>query len=214
MGIHEDARNGTLIDLVLNKYLQDNPSILSEQDPTEGLVPLAAAVVGAYVDEVEQILGKGAKADALSRDGETPLLLAARKASTNRSRIIQLLLDKTPKESIDATVSTVKNNTPLMFVVQKKDVESVRLLRRAGASLAAKNDDGITAQEMAEKSSPEYRALEPDLELTALEKLSAMVTKFLLFIVAWSNDAYNGVMKRLYGLNPPLDDKLEEVGIQ
>jgi ankyrin repeat protein len=96
MGIHEDPRQGTLVGDRLVNYIKNNPNVLNEQDPVGGLTSLTAATVGGYAEEVEQLLKKGAEADALSRNGETPLLLAAWKTNNNRPRNIQLLLAKTP----------------------------------------------------------------------------------------------------------------------
>lgn len=84
MSIYDDARKGSLIGNKLNDYIKSNPNILNEQDPASGLTPLGIAVVEGFPDEVEQLLKKGAKADEPSREGETPLLLAAWKGKAER----------------------------------------------------------------------------------------------------------------------------------
>ncbi|KAH7102980.1 hypothetical protein BKA62DRAFT_698225 [Auriculariales sp. MPI-PUGE-AT-0066] len=204
MGIHEDARKGTLLGDRLAAYLQSNPNILSELDPVSGWTPLAAAAVAGFANVVEQLLSRGAEPDALSRDGETALLLTASKTAKNRPRIIQLLLSKTPNGSVDATSSAASNNTPLMFAVQKKDIESIRLLSKAGASLTAMNDQGLTAEAMA-KDKAVKRALEPEKEKSAIAKLSSIVVSSLLYVASWVNKTAKGVMRRMFGLNPAMN---------
>ncbi|KAJ7031716.1 hypothetical protein C8F04DRAFT_1397042 [Mycena alexandri] len=214
MGIHEDARQGTLVGDTLTRYLLNNPNILDEHDPTTGCAPLATAALAGLADEVEQLLKKGAKADALSRDGETALLLTTRqRAVRNRPRIVELLLSKTPAGSVDATTAADGNNTPLMYAVLREDVESIRLLVKAGASLTATNDGGLTAEKMAAKLSDKAvaRALDPEREQTALVTRAAVVSSVLLYIVAWVNKTANGVMRRSFGLNPELSENIDEV---
>ncbi|KAJ7476924.1 hypothetical protein B0H11DRAFT_1304612 [Mycena galericulata] len=213
MGIHEDAQKGELVGDTLTRYLSGNPNILNEQDPATGRAPLATAAVAGFADEVEQLLKRGANADARTRDGETALLLATRETVKNRPRIVQLLLSKTPAGSVDATTITADgNNTPLMYAVLNGDVESIKLLVKAGASLTATNDKGLTAEQMAAASSNKAvaRALDPEKELSAFAKLAAVVGSVLLYIVAWVNKTANGVMRRLFGLNPTLNENIDE----
>ncbi|KAM0265122.1 hypothetical protein ACHAQJ_000274 [Trichoderma viride] len=215
MGIHYDARKGTLVGSILTSYIEGNPDLINEQDPVEGMTPLAAAVLEGHVEVVRQLLRRRAKPDAPCRNGETPLLLAAWKASSNRSRIIQLLLQikKIPKGYVDATCKLAGNNTPLMFILRKTqpvDIDSIRLLRKAGASLTLENDDGVSAEEMAEESDNKkvMQAIYPENEQSSLQKLSALVTSFLLFVIAWANNALKGVIRRNHGLNPALDSNI------
>ena len=211
MGIHEDARQGKLVGDTLTRYLQNNPNILNEQDPVTGRAPLATAAVAGFADVVEQLLRKGAKADARSRDGETALLLATRETSRNRPRIVQLLLSKTPAGSVDATTAADSNNTPLMHAVLRKDLESIRLLVKAGASLTATNNSGLTAVGMAAADKPVALALDPEKERSALAKLADVVCSFLLYIVSWVNKTADDIMRRSFGLNPKLNEDIDEV---
>jgi len=213
MGIHEDAEQGLLVGDGLEKYTKDNPSILEERNPKNGLTPLAAATVGGYNEEIEELLNKGAKADTLCRDGETPLLLAAWKTKDNRPRIIQLILGKTPASFIDVTTPIAENNTPLMFVVKKKDIESIRLLRKANASLTLKNNEGINAKDMAEATEDKavLRALNPAQEESALAYITSAVVGALLYVVAWVNENAKEVVRRVYGLNPYLEKETDDV---
>ncbi|KAF7361170.1 putative ankyrin repeat protein [Mycena sanguinolenta] len=211
MGIHEDAQQGTLTGDTLARYLQSNPNILNEQDPATGRAPLATAAVAGFADEVEQLLKRGAKPDALSRDGETALLLATRETPRNLPRIVQLLISKTPAGSVDATPSG-DGNTPLMYAVLREDIESIKLLAKAGASVTATNNSGLSAEQMAAASSNKAvaRALDPEKEKWALGKLADTVVSFLRYIVAWVNKTANGIANRLFGLNPTLNDNIDE----
>ncbi|KAF8340044.1 hypothetical protein F5887DRAFT_919578 [Amanita rubescens] len=203
MGIHEDARQGTLVGNTLTRYLLNNPNILNEQDPATGCAPLATAAVAGFADVVEQLLRNGAKADALSRDGETALLLTTRETSRNRPRIVQLLLRKIPADSVDATTAADDNNTPLMHAI-------LRGGRRAGASLAAINNNGLTAERMAAADEAVALSLDPEKERSVLAKLADVVDSFLLYIVAWVNKMADGIMDRLFGLNPKLNEDIDE----
>lgn len=215
MSIFEDARAGNLNKSRLDGHLSKDSKILNQQDPGSGLTPLGIAVVGGFPEEVELLLKEGAKPDGLSRNGETPLLLAAWKATKERPRIIQLLLAKIPSgdPSIDATIPAAEGNTPLMYAIKSKDLDSIRMLRTARASLTIKNDKDINAKEVAEYLDDKavLRALDPEKEKSDLSKLAATVLGFLLYIVAWVNAALGGVIRRVLGLNPELDQNTDQV---
>lgn len=215
MKIHQDARDGALTKRNIAKYLDAHgPYILGQLDD-EGLTPLAAAAVAGYADEVEFLLASGAKADALSRDGRTALLLVATNTRIDRLRIIQLLLASMPSSTVDATSPASQNNTPLMAAVQNKDVEAVRLLRRAGASTTTRNSDGATAMDLArqagDQSNAMVQALDPEKEQIFLDQWGVWSLRFLLYTVAWSNASNDGAVRRLYNLGPALDEQLDEV---
>lgn len=211
MSIHNDARQGTLTGTTLTRYVQNNPNVLSEQDPSTGWAPLSTGAVAGFADVVDQVLKRGAKADALSRNGETALLLATRETKTNRARIIQLILAQTPAGSIDATTQADGNTTPLMYSVLNKDLESIRLLVNAGASLTATNNKGMTAEQLANSDKAVLLALDPKKKESAFSRLTDMVGSFLLYIVSWVNKTADGVMNRLFGLNPKFDANTDEV---
>ncbi|KAI2466904.1 ankyrin [Annulohypoxylon bovei var. microspora] len=211
MGFHEDVRQGTAVGGRLVYYIRSNPNIFNEQDPADGLTPLAAAAVAGHAEEVKQLLDKGARADVLSRNGETPLLLAAWKTNNNRPRIIQLLLTKTPSSSVDATCASAGNKTPLMFAIEKRDLESIRLLRKAGASLELEDDSNLNAEEIANMMEGRISlALNPDNERQALGRLSDYALSFLLSIISWVNIHVNGIVRRIFGLNPRPDENIDE----
>lgn len=202
MSVFEDARRGVLVGEKLRSCVRANPKILNQKDPASGLTLLALAVVNGHPDEVRELLKRGAKADAPCKKGETPLLLAAWKTTKERPLIIQLLLEKTPRRSIDTTCGEARNMTPLMYVVEKNDVESVRLLRKSGASIRIKNDDGFNAEEMAEeKDRAVLLALHPKKEQLQWRKWAQAPLNFLLYIIACLN-AFTGYFQRVFSFNP------------
>lgn len=214
MSIYEDARKGLLVGSTLDAYIAKNPNILDEQSPDSGLTVLSIAAIEGFPEEVEQLLKKGARADTLTKDDETPLLLAAWKGKKERARIIQLLLKKTPLSSINRTCERADFNTPLMFAIEKKDYESIRLLVQAGAAedKNIKNSGGFTVKQIADAAKDRLvtRSLLPDEKLKAAV-LAADVTSFLLYIVAWANKAVNGLVTEIFGLNPELNESIDEV---
>ncbi|KAK6955757.1 hypothetical protein Daesc_003401 [Daldinia eschscholtzii] len=212
MTAFEYARRGQLDRKRLDSYIKDNPDIVNEQEPTSGLTLLAIAAVGGFPEEIETLLRRDAKADGLSRSGETPLLLATWKGTRERSRIVQLLLKKTPSSSIDVTYPIASNKTPLMYAIENRDIDSIRMLRRAGASLDIPNDEGPNAKEMAEntKDLEVIRALDPEKEKRGLSKLADTVVSFLLYTLAWVNASLNGLVSRVVGLDPELDQGIDE----
>ena len=211
MTIHQDVQNRTLTEARLDKYIEADRTVL-EQTDNQGRTPLEAATVAGDADEVLLLLKSDAKADTLSKDGESPLLFAASKTDKNRARIIQLLLAKTPSSFIDANSPLVGNNTPLMYVVQKKDVKSIRLLREARAPLTLTNDDGYNAKDLAEKIYDRVVGL----LLFIVAWVNKAVVGLFLFIVAWVNKAVDGVVRRMYDLSVDLKrhfSSLAEVAI-
>ncbi|XDG05472.1 hypothetical protein ABKA04_005087 [Annulohypoxylon sp. FPYF3050] len=197
MEIYEDIRLGTTAESRLTRDILNKPALVS-------------AIIAGHVRQVKQVLDKGAKADALSRNGETTLLLACRETNYNRTRIIQLLLEMLPPYSVDETCSDADNNTPLMFVITKGDLESIRLLRKAGASIELENDKYTNAEDMATKIGGRVRlALDPDKERWALQKYTDVMLSFLLYIIASVNLRVGGVIHQVFSLNPSLDENID-----
>ncbi|KAF5547467.1 transcription factor [Fusarium mexicanum] len=211
MSIFQDARNGTLTKYKIDDYLKRDPNILESINPSNGLTPLGTAVVAGIPNVVENLLKKGAKADAPSRDGETPLLLATSKTTKERPKIVQLLLASTPAGSVDSTTDAAGKKTPLMFAIEKRDIQSIRNLRRAGASLTVKNTAGTTARDdaVATKDMAVVRALNPDQERRASGIVTDMVLAFLLYIVAWMNSALEDAVRRASGLSGQEDSGID-----
>ncbi|KAK4458192.1 hypothetical protein QBC42DRAFT_186588 [Cladorrhinum samala] len=204
--------------------------------PKTGLTPLAAAVVSGNADEVQQLLEKGADPNERSLNGETPLLLAAWKAAREAPLITQLLLSKLSRDSVDDTCDAAENKTPLMCAIERAaasksslDLEVIRLLRSAGASLAIRNNDGFNATEVAKglkvgatsivRMKAIFRALHPESERSSLATLNSVVVSFLLFVVGAVNNLSDGAVDRLSGGKPtialrsrsPTDGKSQQV---
>ncbi|KAF5319518.1 hypothetical protein D9619_008712 [Psilocybe cf. subviscida] len=202
MGIHEDAQDGTLVGPRLTRYLIANPNILSVQNLATGRAPLATAAVAGQTDVVELLLNKGAKAEERSRDGETALLLTILETeSPKRPRIVQLLLNKAP-EVVDETTTARGNKSPLVYAVEKKDLESIRLLVQAGAERTA-------AEAAAGSDRAVKRALDPE-ERQKNAKLTDLVGDFLLFIIAVVNETADNVVKNLSGLAGAMNDSFDK----
>ncbi|KAG9219142.1 hypothetical protein CCMSSC00406_0001552 [Pleurotus cornucopiae] len=201
---HVDARTGKLNSNSLDDYLANVSNILKQQDAASGLTALAIAVVEGFPEEVELLLEKGARPDDISRDGETPLLLATWKATKERSRIIQLLAKTLPNDAtIETTNPAANNKTPLMYAIEKEDLKSIRMLRTAGASLTIKDDIYSTAKAI-------FRPLYPEIEKSTLDKLAMLVLSFLLYVVAWLNGALYVVIHWVFELNPKIDRNIDQ----
>ncbi|KAF2807333.1 uncharacterized protein BDZ99DRAFT_421356 [Mytilinidion resinicola] len=201
MSIFDDARRGALIGARLDNWLRPDYSALNSQDPSTGWTLLATAVVSGIPNQVEQLLKRGAKANLRCRNGETPLLLAAWKTLMERPLIVQMLLSYVPKKSIDHTCDLAENNTPLMWAIERLDVDSVRLLAKAGARLHIKNDDGFDAVEVAKNTGKHSvrNALYPEKEQSYLARLASNVITFGRHVVSWVDNKFNGFMGKVFG---------------
>ncbi len=213
MSIFDDARGGALIGARLNNWLRYNTSALNSQDPSTGWTLLATAVVSGFPNQVERLLERGAKANLRCKNGETPLLLAAWKTPIERPLIVQMLLSYIPKESIDDTCDLAENNTPLMFAIEKLDVDSVRLLAKAGARLHVKNDDGFDAVEVAKNTGKHSvrNALDPEKEQSYLARLASNVITFGRHVVSWVDNKFNGFMGKVFGFKGERHKSAEKV---
>ena len=215
MSIFQDAREGNLVGRKLDDYIKNTPNILDQQDPSTGLTLLATAVVAGYPEEVRQLLRKGAKADVISRDGQSPLILASTKTTRERPLIIQLLLAKIPASLVDQRSPAPENKTALMYAIDNKDVESIRLLRNAGASLTITNDAGLTVEELAKNAKDQAitNALDPKGDKNNLAIMADIVMSVLLYIIAWVNNKLNDAVSLATNglLNPTFDPDMDKV---
>ncbi|KIW89829.1 uncharacterized protein Z519_09258 [Cladophialophora bantiana CBS 173.52] len=144
-------------------------------------------MVAGYADEVQLLFKRGAKADALSKDGETPLLLAAFKTNKNRARIIQLLHAKIPSSAVDATSPVDGTNTPLMFV--------------ARASLTLMNDDGYNAKDLDDKTYD--RVVTHPLNLVEKANLAKLIELVI-------NKVADDIVWRAHGISIDLDEAWDQ----
>ncbi len=213
MSIFDDARRGALVGARLDNWLRYSSGALNSQDPSTGWTLLATAVASGFPNQVEQLLERGANATLRCRNGETPLLLAAWKTPTERPLIVQMLLSYVPKKSVDDTCDLAENNTPLMCAIEKLDVESVRLLAKAGARLHVKNDDGFDAVEVAKNTGKHSvrNALDPDMEQSYLARLASNVITVGRHVVSWVDKKFNGFMGKVFGFKGERHKDVEKV---
>jgi uncharacterized protein len=113
--------------LLLDAHANPNTALLS------GETPLMTAVDSGYADVAQLLLERGADVNAReTKGGQTALMWAAANRSAD---IVKLLLD----HAADSRARSIRGFTPLLFAAQQGDVESGRLLLRAGADV---NDRG------------------------------------------------------------------------
>ncbi|KAI0882479.1 uncharacterized protein GGS22DRAFT_195754 [Annulohypoxylon maeteangense] len=212
MSIFEDARKGILTRARLNSWLKPNSTIINMREDSSGWTLLVTAGVSGFQKQVDQLLLKGADVDLPCKDGETPLL-ATWKTKNERPLIVQTLLRHKPR-SIDKTCGLAMNNTPLMYAIEKADIETVRLLRRVGASLEIKNNDGFNAKEVAQNTGNKaiLRALDPSKEQFDLMRVASDVVTFILYIIFTVGYLLDGIVVRVFGLsgeeNPRIDSRV------
>lgn len=204
MDLYTEAQDGTLINSGLEKYLRS--SSIDDENPTTGFTPLTIAVKGGHSNVVILLLRGKANVNKKTRDGRTPLYLAAN-ARNNRPRLVQLLLEYNAR--VDESSGEWENETPLMVAItQARDPEVIRLLVDARASLTKKNDRGETAQVLAGQSSnPAIRnaILPKDQQNQGRFELTSLIISFVLFILAYVNSGYvediiKGAVSSLYGI--------------
>lgn len=204
MDLYTEAQNGTLTNSGLEKYLRS--SSIDEENLTTGFTPLTIAVKGGYSKVVILLLRRKANVNKKTRDGRTPLYLAAN-ARNNRPRLVQLLLEY--KANVDESSGEWENESPLMVAItQARDPEVIRLLVDAGASLTKKNDRDETAQVLAGQSSnPAIRKaiLPKDQQNKGRFELTSLIISFVLFILAYVNsgfveDIIKDALSSLYGI--------------
>ncbi|KAL7944572.1 hypothetical protein V8C42DRAFT_353465 [Trichoderma barbatum] len=123
--------------------------------------------------------------------GMTPLAIAAIEWHPEG-----LVLQKMPPESVDDTCKVAGFTTPLMYAVENKDLESIRLLRKAKASVDTKSEQELTAREMAKYTGEPAVSLALDLdeEKAAKGMIASKVVELLLYMVEWVNKTIKGVL--------------------
>ncbi|KAF7322311.1 ANK-REP-REGION domain-containing protein [Mycena chlorophos] len=210
MTIHTEARDGSLRPDSLAAYLRDDPNALTTLDPTTGLPPLATAAVAGFPDVVQLLITRDAPVDALSRDGGTALLLTMKDGAKDRARIAQLLLAKMGPGSVDSTSAANSNNTPLMYATVKGDIDSIRLLVEAGASITKTNDAGLTAMGMAPSGKVKLSLEGRKKEKGIFARLASAALETAKFAVSWVQKKATGVLKRLFNWSPVVDKVLDE----
>lgn len=93
------------------------------------------------------LLNAGADSSLRHESGAMPIHLAA---ASNYLAALQALLDRRPQ---DVDAKTNSGITPLMMAATEGHAEAVRLLLRSGADRTLKDDEGLTAKDIAVKNS-------------------------------------------------------------
>lgn len=218
MSIHEKAWNGTLTETLLDSYVQSNPHAVNELDPEKGITPLMGATIRGHANIVDLLVNSGADVNRPSTKGLTALLYASWKTTRNRARIIQLLLEK--DADVNTTCAEAEGNTPLMFIIQETrpvDIESIKELRKKGASLIAVNRQGKTANHMAKDTNDKkvIAALDPNSSNVDSIRVVDRVISFILFILTWVGlNSDNEVIRRMFNFISPVDPTINQVSRQ
>ncbi|KAF3903726.1 hypothetical protein AA313_de0209677 [Arthrobotrys entomopaga] len=213
MGIHEEARLGTLTEVKLANYLREDPNRLNEQDPDTPAryTPLASAAVNGHAKVVDLLLRNKADPDAPCANDARPLHLVAQNWQGPKGKqgpIIKLLLgNKPPPEVVDRPLAP-ENNTALMLILKKRpiDLDSIKLLRKAGASPTLKNALGESATTLAQESNDKrvrQAVLNPNASgRSGSSKVIDAIITFLGLILAAVNTFANSVITRVFKKTP------------
>ncbi|KAE8147149.1 ankyrin repeat-containing domain protein [Aspergillus avenaceus] len=220
--LHAQSRIGNLKHSDLKRYLE---TIDIDSTDENGYTPLSLAVKNGHPSAVKILLQQGADPNKCTRDGRSPLYLAA-SGKQNRARIVELLLEN--KASVDEPRPEYDNDTPLMMAITKgRDPDVIRQLVDAGASLAKSNDRGDTARSLADQmADPAIRnALLPKEQQGRgrAELIQLLISAALLALACIGNwkgwkgivsDAirtiYTFTSQKLNGSNPPPGTDFED----
>jgi ankyrin repeat protein len=135
-----------LVNSMLSDVVDINQSIGEGQ--TALFLSLLAPEAGQPVDDrcALTLIVAGADSSLKHETGVMPIHLAA---GSNYLGALQALLDRRPQD-VDAKTNT--GITPLMMAATEGHADAVRLLIKLGADLSLKDDDGLTAKEVAIKN--------------------------------------------------------------
>jgi ankyrin repeat protein len=115
--------------------------------------PLENAVAGGFLDIVELLADNGADVNYVSKTYGSMLMHAAKTSY----RITQRLIDAGAE--MDWQLES-NGETPLMAAIKANKAKCAEILLNEGADASIKNNEGMTAKDLAEKSDiPEIRAL-------------------------------------------------------
>ncbi|KAF9636683.1 hypothetical protein BFW01_g7579 [Lasiodiplodia theobromae] len=99
-----------------------------------------------------------------------------------------------------------------MFAIMQKDLESIGLLRNAGACPMRRNNDGCSSKDLAEQTEDKAvkRALCLDKEQSDLLRLAKLVCKLFVFMITWVNQV-TGAICRMFELDTELSQLTKEL---
>jgi ankyrin repeat protein len=146
------ARRGSL-DKV--KELLDAGANVNYKDERK-LTPIMYAIAGEHLDIVKELIARGADITIADDNGATPLHLAA---YSDEIEILKRIIDTHLAESDDLNAQDNRGDTALHTAAAGGYANAVILLLNNGASSTIRNDDRLTAYDIA--NSPELRALFP-----------------------------------------------------
>lgn len=118
----------------------------------EGHTFLHAATVYGMVEFINLLLDKGAKLEAIDKEGRTPFLMAC----CLSPMAVPLLLSK----GANICAKTIRNHSALALAAKYGHVEVIRLLIEHGLDIESKGDDGYTPLASALRHGHEQVALE------------------------------------------------------
>jgi ankyrin repeat protein len=146
------SRNGN-IDKV--KELLDAGANVNYQDERK-LTPIMYAIAGEHLDIVKELIARGADITVADDNGATPLHLAA---YSDEIEILKKIIDTHLAERDHLNAQDNNGDTALHTAAAGGYANAVILLLNNGASSTIRNDDRLTAYDIA--NSPELRALFP-----------------------------------------------------
>ena len=111
-------RDGTTAERILST---PGSTALNIRDPSTGESALHILVRGRDASWLNYMLGRGARPDTTDRQGDTPLIMAARLGWAEGA---QILLDRRASPNFGNS----RGETPLIVAVQRRDMPMVRLL--------------------------------------------------------------------------------------
>jgi ankyrin repeat protein/ribosomal protein S13 len=152
------ARNGNM-DKV--KELLGAGANVNYQDEYKS-TPIMYAIASEHLDIVKELIARSADITVANHNGATPLHLAA---SINNIEILKRIIDTHLSERDHLNAQDSRGNTALHHAAEGGYANAVILLLNNGARSTIRNDDRLTAYDIA--NSPELRALFPARELPA-----------------------------------------------
>jgi hypothetical protein len=139
--VHRCASEGKTEEI--RAELMTNPGDLAKKD-AEGFLPLHLAAAGGYLDTVDLLLVSGSDVNAQGTRGETPIYLAA---AAGKADVVAALL----AAGADPNLANFELRTPLQRAAMEGSLETVKVLLKGGADAAAKDKQGRTALDLAER---------------------------------------------------------------